>query len=118
MSFASAHAAVLYQEVAKSRRLWTVRDEGGFPAPLNGEGKRAQPFWSSKSRVEKVIAAIPAYAGFEPFVLELDTFIEQWVPGLTKDDILVGVNWTGSSATGFDVAPAQVVENILAQSNS
>lgn len=115
MSISSAHAASFYKEVAASGRLWTVRDEKGFPAPPNGEGKRAMPFWSSKSRAERIIASVPAYAGFEPYELELHVFMERWIPGLSKDETLIGINWSGASASGFDVEPSQVAKNILAQ---
>lgn len=118
MSISSAHAAAFYKEVAQNCSLWTIRDEGGFPAPINSNGKRAQPFWSSKTRAEKMIATVPAYSGFVLLELELEAFLERWVPGLTKDGILVGLNWSGGSATGFDVEPEQVSRNILAQSCS
>jgi Protein of unknown function (DUF2750) len=114
MSVSALQSAIFYREVAKNERLWTIRDAGGFPAPLNDENKRAQPFWSSKARAEKVIASVPAYSIFQPFELELRVFLERWVPGLIEDGILVGINWSGASATGFDVEPAQVAQNILA----
>ncbi len=116
MPISSAHAAVFYQEVARNRRLSAIRDKEGFPAPKNRDGKRAAPFWSSRSRAEKIIATVPAYFGFVPFELTLDEFLARWVPGLTKDGVLVGVNWSGASATGFDVEPDRVVANIHAQS--
>ena len=114
MSISSAHYSAFYKEVAKNKRLWTIKDAQGFPAPLNHEGKRAQPFWSSISRAEKIISNVPAYSSFEPYELKLKIFLEQWIPGLTKDEILVGVNWSGTSAIGFDVEPAQVINGILA----
>ena len=115
MSISSAHSATFYKEVTELGLLWTIRDENGFPAPLNNEGKRAQPFWSSRGRVEKMISTVSAYAGFTPYELDLHVFMERWIPGLARDEILIGVNWSGDSATGFDVDPAQVAKNILAQ---
>jgi len=115
MSIYSVHSTAFYKEVAQNCCLWTIRDESGFPAPFNNDGKRAQPFWSSKSRVERIIANVEAYSGFEPVELKLQIFLERWIPGLTKDGILIGVNWSGNSATGFDISPSQVAENILVQ---
>ena len=43
MSIAAAQAAIFYRDVARTRRLWTIRDAGGFPAPKNSRGVRAQP---------------------------------------------------------------------------
>jgi hypothetical protein len=114
VSIAAAHAARFYREVAENRCLWTIRDAGGFPAPLGPDGTRAQPFWSSQERAERVIRTVPAYAGFEVVEIEWTTFCERWVPGLEKDGLLVGVNWSGGRATGFDVKPRDVVANVEA----
>ena len=88
--------------------MWTLRDESGYPAPMNADGERAQPFWSSRSRVQKIIATVPAYDAFEPVEIPLSTFIERWLPGLERDGLCVGVNWSGDRATGYDVDPASV----------
>ncbi len=112
----ASQAAAFYREVANSGLVWTLRDESGFPAPINTSGERAQPFWSSRARVEQIIATVAAYQSFVPVQIELAAFLVRWVPGLTKDGILVGINWTGDRATGYDIAPAQVAERIAGAS--
>ena len=114
MSQAASQAWAFYREVARTRVVWTVHDEGGFPGPMTSDGKRAQPFWSSRSRVERIIKTVPAYSGFEPFEIAGDEFCRKWVPGLTKDGILCGVNWSGKRATGFDLEPEQLQRNVQA----
>ena len=108
MSQSASQAAAFYRQVAMERRVWTVRDSGGFPAPMNSSGERSQPFWSSLSRVQKIIATVPAYAGFEPHEISWDYFVDKWVPGMSKDKLLVGINWSGSRAVGYDVEPESV----------
>jgi hypothetical protein len=108
MSQSSSQAWAFYREVAATRSLWTIRDEGGFPAPIDFTGKRSQPFWSSRSRVERIIKSVPAYHGFEPYEISWDDFCSKWVPGLATDGLLVGVNWSGEQATGYDIEPEQV----------
>jgi hypothetical protein len=112
MSQAGSQAWAFYREVAAKRVVWTVHDEGGFPAPKTDTGQRSQPFWSSKSRVEKIIRTVPAYGGFSPFEITWEDFCTRWVPGLTKDGILVGVNWSGNNAVGYDFEPEQVQKNV------
>ncbi|MFT3727256.1 MAG: DUF2750 domain-containing protein [Terricaulis sp.] len=114
MTQAASQAAAFYRDIAKSRSVWTVRDSGGFPAPKTPSGRRAQPFWSSRSRVEKIIATAPAYAAFEAFEISWDEFCRAWVPGLTKDGLLVGVNWSGARALGYDIEPLDVQRNVEA----
>ena len=59
--------------------------------------------------------AMGSALGFLPSVeIEWTTFCERWVPGLEKDGLLVGVNWSGDRATGFDVKPRDVVANVEA----
>lgn len=109
-------SAVQYQDffddVIKSRIVWAIKDEDGFPAPENAEGRRAMPFWSTLNRVNGIIAKVPAYRGFQPYEITLDMFIEKWLPGLRKDRLLVGVNWTGPNATGYNEAPDKVLKTI------
>jgi hypothetical protein len=108
MSQAASQWAAFAREVAKHRRVWTIKDDGGFPAPLTAEGSRAQPFWSSLARVERIIRSVPAYSGFTPHELSWDEFRDRWIPGLTKDGTKVGVNWNGPRAVGYDIDPADV----------
>jgi hypothetical protein len=112
MNHSASQASAFYREVAETRKIWTIRDEGGFPAPMNSEGKRSQPFWSSRSRVEKIIQTVPAYAGFRPHELSWVEFQSRWVPDLKRDEILVGVNWSGPGALGYDIEPDAVQRNV------
>jgi hypothetical protein len=66
------------------------------------------PFWSSRSRTERIIRSIPAYAHFRPLRLTLDEFQSRWLDRLERDGLLVGINWSGPHATGYDVEPRDV----------
>ena len=70
--------------MAHASAVWTLEDENGIPAPDVGSGRRAMPFWSSRERVERVIAAVPAYAGFCPVEVLLAEFEQRWFPGLER----------------------------------
>ncbi len=115
MSNAASHAHAFYRQVAREMRVWTIRDESGFPAPKNSEGKRSQPFWSSLSRVRLIIKNVPDYSGFEPHEIALEAFLDRWLPGLKRDGILIGVNWSGDRAKGYDLDSDWVRSAIDAQ---
>ena len=66
MGQSASEAAIFYRDVAKNGKLWTCRDAAGNPAPLKSNGQRSMLFWSSLSRVEKIIKTVPDYAVFEP----------------------------------------------------
>jgi hypothetical protein len=112
MSNAASHANAFYRQVAQDKKIWTVKDAVGFPSPMNSEGKRAQPFWSSLSRVELIKKNVPAYAAFEPHEISWEAFRDRWLPGLKKDGILIGVNWSGQRAKGYDIESDCVREAI------
>ena len=118
VSLAAAHAAAFYREVAGTGRLWTIRDAGGFQAPQGSDGTRAQPFWSSRGRAERIVQTVSAYAGFEVVEIAWPAFCDRWAPGLEKDGVLVGVNWSGDRATGYDSSPREVLANVKAAARS
>ena len=113
MSQAASQAWAFYREVAKTRVVWTVRDEGGFPT-VTSSGKQAQPFWSSRSRVERIIKSVPAYSGFKPYEVSWEDFCSKWVPDFVKDGLMVGVNWSGKRAVGYDIEPENLVRSVEA----
>ncbi|WP_067496818.1 DUF2750 domain-containing protein [Actinoplanes sp. TFC3] len=108
MSVSAAHTAAFRREVPQEGRVYAIRDPRGFPAPRAADGSRAMPFWSKQSRARRVVGAVPAYQGFDVVEIPVSDWLDSWLPGLRRDDLLVGVNWAGARATGFDLTPAQV----------
>ena len=113
MSVAAAQASAFYREAILEGAVWTIRDDGGFPAPMNSSKRRVQPFWSKDSRARKVIENVSAYAGFATHKVTLRDFLYKWLPGLERDGLEVGLNWSGDKAVGYDVPPARVRERLL-----
>ena len=72
------------------------------------------PFWSSESRALAVIRKVAAYSGLAPAPIEWRVFRERWVPGLTGDGLLAGINWSGEAASGFDIEPSELQRNVEA----
>ncbi len=76
------------------------------------------PFWSLRSRAEKVITTLDGYASFQPIDLSLDEWRSRWLPGLEKDGLRVGLNWSGMNAVGYDLEPAAVERSLAARANA
>lgn len=117
VSTSAAQADAFYREVVNRGEVWAIRDVDGFPAPESSD-RRAMPFWSEESRALKIVERVQAYQGFEVVSLPLDVWRSRWLPGLAKDGLLVGLNWSGTSATGYDVDPADVEANLRARTES
>ncbi len=116
MSVSAAQSSAFFAEVGERGELFAVRDDRGFPAPEIGPGVRAMPFWSRESRARRVIERVPAYRGFAPVRLSLEEFRGTWIPGLASDGLQVGLNWSGTRATGYDFTPAEVLARLDASS--
>ena len=115
MTMNAAHAESFFAEALDAGEVWSVRDADGLPVPKNAEGRRAMPFWSKKSRAERVVNTVPAYSGFGVVGLPLAEWRSRWLPGLLRHGLLVGLNWSGSVATGYDVEPQDVERSLEAR---
>lgn len=115
MSIAAPQATAFFDEIVAHGEVWAIRDDDGFPAPRAANGERAMPFWSLESRARKIIDHVDAYKGFEPFRLTLEEFETNWLEGMGKDGLLVGLNWAGERAVGYDMAPGDVRAGIAAR---
>jgi len=116
MSISAAHADEFATEAIEAQAVWSIRDREGFPTSTNASGETAMPFWSTESRAKRVIDGVVSYKGFQPVRLELPVFLERWLPGLERDGLFVGVNWSGERATGYDMKPSELLARIEAAS--
>ncbi|WP_165570434.1 DUF2750 domain-containing protein [Aeromicrobium sp. IC_218] len=110
MTVSAAHSSAFFREALREGAVWTVRDDGGFPAPQGHGGRRSQPFWSLESRAQHIIDTVPAYAGMETARISLVDFRARWLPGLQADGVGVGLNWSGRNATGYDLEATDIEE--------
>ncbi len=108
MSLSGAHRAAFRREAAREGLVFSIRDGGGLPAPAATDEKRAVPFWSKATRAGRVVDQVAAYHGFEIVAVDVDKWLDGWLPMLENDGLLVGVNWAGARATGYDLTPSQV----------
>lgn len=112
MSQASAQYRGFIKEILQHQKVWAIKDEQGFPSFTNLSGETTMPFWSLKSRAEKIIKNVPEYNEFQIHEITLDDFLIRWLTGLEGDGLYVGGNWSGKRATGYDLKPKEVFERI------
>jgi hypothetical protein len=63
VSASAAQAAAFYDEAAGHGSIWGITDKDGLPAPEGVDGQRAMPFWSLRSRAERIVTTVPADGG-------------------------------------------------------
>lgn len=115
VSVAAAQADAFYRELIAAELVYGVRDDGGFPAPMTSSGERAMPFWSKRSRAQRIIDNVEAYGGMTIVEFTLSEWLEKWVPGLERDGLLIGLNWSGEGAIGYDLTPSDLLRNLEAR---
>lgn len=115
VSVAAAQADAFYRELIAGELVYGVRDDGGFPAPMTSSGVRAMPFWSKRSRAQRIIDNVEAYSGMTVVEFNLSEWLEKWVPGLERDGLLIGLNWSGQGAVGYDLTPSDLLRNLEAR---
>jgi hypothetical protein len=114
VTVSAAQASSFFREIGSHGPVWTVEDNNGVPAPKAADGRRAMPFWSRRSRAERVIAQVPAYKGFRPLEISRVDFESRWLPGIEKDGLNAGLNWSGPRATGYDLTPEELRAQLTA----
>lgn len=97
-----------FDEVRRHGQVFGLADDAGFPAPMTAAGHRAMPFWSRRSRAERVRSTVPAYRPLQVVALPVGVWRERWLTGLAADGLRVGLNWAGAQATGEDLPPDEV----------
>jgi hypothetical protein len=82
---------------------------------MSPDGQRSMPFWSLRSRVERVIATVPAYASFEVVEPSVEDWRRDWLSGLASDWDPCGPQQVRPRATGYDVEPGRVAAALTAR---
>lgn len=70
--------------VCDTRRVWGLYAEGGWALLSDGEAKLI-PFWPHEVYAARF--AIGDWSGYTPREIELDAFLERWMPGMTSEKI-------------------------------
>jgi hypothetical protein len=100
-------------ETIQNKKVWAIRDKEGFPTSTNQNGECSMPFWSSTTKAKKIIENVPAYSNFTIHEIPLHDFMDNWLIGLDKDGLFVGVNWGGTIAVGYDIKPTDVLTRLI-----
>ena len=70
------------------------------------------PFWSSKSLAEAL--CVGDWNVYKPLAIEMEEFLDDWLPGMHSDVLLVGVNWN-MDLEGAEIEPLDLLEEFEAE---
>jgi hypothetical protein len=111
---AAVQAHAFYRQVAETGKLWMLSGPSGGAATIRSGNGRVMPLWSSKSRIEKIIASVDGYSRNGILETTWSRFKREWVPTLVEEGVLVGVNWAGPNANGYEM-PVEVLVKAVAE---
>jgi len=98
-------------EIIEHQKVWTIESEDGIPITTS-DGEDSMPFWSSELRTKEVINNIDFYREYHSLEISLEAFINNWLPNLEKDALVVGANLKGKSLIGHNWNPKELLEQI------
>jgi hypothetical protein len=74
------------------------------------EAVDVMPFWSREAFAKE--ACVDEWAIYQPHAIDVDDFIDNWLPGMQKDGLLAGVNWN-RDLEGIEIEPLELSLDLL-----
>ena len=116
---ASEQANAFCREVLASGEVFLIEHELRGPAtwPL-AASQHARPVWSSRRRIRAMLDGPLAGPGLVIAPHTWEEFRDVLLPGIAEAGLLVGLNWSGPRARGYNLDPADVVARVESYAES
>ena len=112
---ASLQANAFCREVLASGEVFLIEHElrGSVTWPL-ADDRHACPVWSSRRRIVAMLEGPLARPGLVISRHSWDEFRDEITPRLAADGLLVGLNWSGPRARGYNLEPSDAIARVEA----
>ena len=89
--------------------VWGLQGEDGWAlcASEDYDDMDVMPLWSQEAFAQ--FHCRDEWAAYTPVAIELEEFLEDWLPGMHDDVLLVGVNWN-DELEGEEMEPLDLLE--------
>ena len=108
---------VFFHHAIATGCVWGLESEEGWatcPSVANEE-ITVMPLWSQPEYAK--LHCVDEWACYEPIPISLEEFLEDWLPGMHDDVMMVGVNWN-KDLEGHEVEPLDLAEDFDAAFDS
>jgi hypothetical protein len=104
------------RRVRETGQVWILGSDSGL-AHCGSHEKNVPValFWSDRAYAQRHALEKWGWGSYEAHPLELESFLEAWLPGLQEDDMLVGVNFNEDLA-GVELEPMQLRAELMSAS--
>lgn len=83
------------KKVADFEEVWGLYNKG-WATTIDSNGQILIPFWPKKEFAEA--CALDDWKSYVATSIELDDFINKWLPGMKEDDILPSIFWNNNDS--------------------
>lgn len=90
--------------------VWGLRDASdnwALVASSDNEQIDVIPFWSDEKLAEALCSG--EWDVYKPVAIEMEEFLDDWLPGMHSDLLMVGVNWN-PDLEGQELEPLDLLE--------
>lgn len=100
------------ERVIEFDTVWALESEEGWATSSSNEFENVEvfPFWSDKAYAKAL--AKEEWSHYQPSVMPLSEFLENWLIGMHNDGLLVGTNWD-ANAFGQENEPLELALEII-----
>jgi hypothetical protein len=96
------------RKVADSELIWgLVNNTGSWFVATSSEGETVYPLWPEREFAEA--AATGDWSSAKSQSINIDEFIDSWLPGMQNKGEKVGVFWHPIDLIGIDVDPSELL---------
>ena len=90
--------------------VWGLESEEGWATcpSVTNDDITVMPLWSQPEYAQ--VHCIDEWKHYEPIPISLEEFLEDWLPGMHEDVLMVGVNWNGD-LEGHEIEPLDLAED-------
>ncbi len=108
---------IFIKRIVESETIFYLSKDGGVANSVSNDDDECiiLMFWSDKAYAKRVQAN--GFASYEISEIMLFDFLYRWLPGMTNDNVLAGVNWN-QELCGRELDPFELREEIELQMSS
>lgn len=99
------------EQVIAEKTVWALKDADGYASTESARfpDRPVLVFWSEQAMARSAAAGI--FAGYAPYAIALDDFLNNWLPDMIAEGALAGPDWS-AELDGAEVDPDELHEDL------
>lgn len=105
----------LVVECLENGCIWGLQDEEGnwsLVSSMDNDSIDVIPFWSDQRMAQALCTG--DWEVYKPVAIEMEEFLDDWLPGMHSDVLMTGVNWN-EDLEGQEMEPLDLLEEFEAE---